>query len=94
MKEATATIIAAKGPNTAAAKTVGRTEIDVDTAPSSQTRPRSATAATIARASTAYGLPTPYGTENPKRTIEIASRTAWYLTMTLAITSVRPSSRA
>src|SRR5690242_12623548 len=57
----TETTSAARGPNTAAANTVGRTEIDTSVVLSSRTRPLSATAATTASPTTAAGFPSPYG---------------------------------
>ncbi len=59
ISEADDTSIAPRGPNTAAAKTVGRTEIETQVLLSRRTRPRSAIAATTARPSTAIGLPSP-----------------------------------
>ncbi len=56
MIENAATIIAANGPNMAAANTVGSTEIETSMLPVSRTRPRSAMAATAANPSTAQWI--------------------------------------
>jgi hypothetical protein len=57
MNDAAAIIIAAKGPKTAAAKTVGRSEIDASTRGTIRIRPLSATAAVAARPMTTGRLP-------------------------------------
>jgi hypothetical protein len=58
--DAPPTIMAARGPKTTAAKTVGSSEIDACVVAFKRTLARSATAATAARARTPHAPGTPY----------------------------------